>query len=91
MAMNDTLDALDELNDSMQTAYCQCRTRALEAAPERSELERRKAALNSIREILQWRPLESFKAEHLEFLETLIAYWRELEVEAGAPEPDGLQ
>jgi hypothetical protein len=24
----------------------------------------------------------------LEFLETLIAYWRELEVEAGVPEPE---
>ena len=32
-----------------------------------------------------------FKAEHLGFLELLIAYWRELEVEAGAPEPDEFQ
>jgi hypothetical protein len=40
--------------------------------------------------------LASFKAEHLEFLETLIAYWRELEVESEgrgrlAPEPDPIQ
>jgi hypothetical protein len=54
-------------------------------------LLRRQHALASIQEILEWKPLEAFKAEHLEFLELLVAYWRELEVEAGASEPDALQ
>jgi hypothetical protein len=64
--------------------------------PELSEDQRRRNALQAIDEILQWRPLTSFKAVHLEFLETLIAYWRELEVASEgrgplAPEPDPLQ
>jgi hypothetical protein len=56
-----------------------------------SEQQQRESALEGVQEILQWRPLETFKAEHLQFLELLIAYWRELEVEAGAPGPDELQ
>jgi hypothetical protein len=47
-----------------------------------------RSALLAINNILEQRPLGTFTAEHLEFLETLIAYWRELEVEAGAPEPE---
>ena len=42
-------------------------------------------------EILDGRALTEFSAAHLEFLETLYAYWRELEIEVGAPEPQPLQ
>ena len=56
---------------------------------------RRESALDQIKEHLDFRPLETFKAEHLEVLVMLIAYWRELETEppfgAGAPKPDSLQ
>jgi hypothetical protein len=54
-----------------------------------TEHQRRESALDTINEeILERRPLATFKADHLEFLEVLFAYWRELEVEAGAEEPD---
>lgn len=88
--------ALDELSDAMSEAYRVCTER--HSQPHLSELDEhraREAHLRSIDEILEWRPLASFKAEHLAFLETLIAYWRELEVPCGrpalAPEPDPLQ
>ena len=61
----------------------------------RGEQPRRESALDQIKEHLDFRPLETFKAEHLEVLVMLIAYWRELETEppfgAGAPKPDSLQ
>jgi hypothetical protein len=56
-----------------------------------TEQQRRQHALQGIDEVLEWRPLTAFKAVQLEFLELLISYWRECEVEAGAPEPDPLQ
>jgi hypothetical protein len=86
--------ALDELNDTMAEAY---RVHAEKFdRPVPGEHQRRRNALRAIDEILQCRPLASFKAVHLEFLEVLIAYWRELEVEGEgraplAPEPDPLQ
>jgi hypothetical protein len=65
---------------------------ALKPPSHRGEQKRRAEALETIKEeILDGRPLESFKAEHLEYLSLLVAYWRECEVEAGAPEPDELQ
>ena len=42
----------------------------------------------NIDEILEWRPLSAFSAHQLEFLELLIAYWRELEITVNAPGPD---
>jgi hypothetical protein len=56
-----------------------------------SEYERRQTSLGTIDEILEWRPLIQFSAAHLELLELLFAYWRELEVEGNPrpPEPDG--
>jgi hypothetical protein len=44
-----------------------------------------------IDEILEWRPLIQFSAAHLQLLESLFAYWRELEVEGNphSPEPNG--
>ena len=85
------MSELDELNDCMQRTYRVCAERERESPSRREEHERRASALQGIDEILQWRPLSSFKAEHLEFLETLFANWRELEIEAGAPEPDEVQ
>lgn len=45
------------------------------------ELRRRQRALDEIKEHLDFRPLESFAAEHLEVLVLLFAYWRELEID----------
>jgi hypothetical protein len=87
--MSRILETLNELNETMQRTYRELAAR--ERLDARGEPERRESALRAIQESLEWRPLETFKAEHLEFLETLFAYWRELEVEAGAPEPDTLQ
>jgi hypothetical protein len=56
-----------------------------------SEQERREDALESIDEILEWRPLATFPAVQIELLELMVAYWREAEVEVGAPPPDLLQ
>jgi hypothetical protein len=82
------MQILDDLADAIQTA---CRELARDPRHVRgSELTRRESALQAIDEILQWRPLASFSASQLELLETLVAYWRECEVEAGAPEPDRL-
>ena len=72
----------DALNEAMQAAY---------TAKRRSggdEQSRRKVALQSIDETLEWRPLSAFSADQLEFLELLIAYWRELEITVNAPGPD---
>jgi hypothetical protein len=57
------------------------------------EHERREKALQSIDEILEWRPLASFSATHLDLLELLFAYWREAEVEGEvrARSPDPIQ
>ena len=58
-----------------------------------TEHERRENALQSIEEILEWRPLASFSATHLDLLGLLFAYWREAEVEGEvrAPSPDPIQ
>ena len=55
-----------------------------------SEQERRQSSLEFIDEVLDRHPLASFSAVHLELLELMMAYWREAEVEAGAPPPDPL-
>ena len=57
------------------------------------EHQRRADALEGIDEVLEWRPLASFLARHLELLELLFAYWREAEVEGEvrAPSPDPIQ
>ena len=61
-----------------------------------TEHERREDTLRFMRdEILEGRPLETFAGIHLELLELMVAYWRELEVdgevEAKAPRPDWMQ
>jgi len=88
--MTQVIADLGELRDCIIRTYRELQGHKL-GEPRRSEQERRQSAIEGIQEVLEYRPLESFKAEHLEFLDLLVAYWRELEVEAGAPEPDGLQ
>jgi hypothetical protein len=44
-----------------------------------SEHERRQNAVRQIEEILDFKPLDRFQAEHLEYLILLLCYWRELE------------
>ena len=81
-------NALDELRRAIIEAY-----RAIEAEgrrPSGGEYKRRRAALEGINEILQW-PLGSFDAAHLELLEVLFGYWRELEIIARARSPDPIQ
>ena len=41
--------------------------------------------LQSIDEVLEWRPLATFSATHLELLDMLFAYWRETKVAEDAP------
>jgi hypothetical protein len=55
-----------------------------------TEHERRQSSLKFIDEVLDRHPLASFSAVHLELLELMMTYWREAEVEAGAPSPDSL-
>jgi len=45
-----------------------------------AEDQRRAHALEGIDEVLEWRPLASFSARHLELLELLFAYGREADV-----------
>ena len=78
---------LDALSAAMEAAYTADHPRrALH-----DEQVRRKVALQSIDEILEWRPLSAFSADALEFLELLVSYWRELEVTVHAPGPDAVQ
>src|SRR5262245_24360317 len=51
----------------------------------RRKQQRREGALQFIDETLEWRPLATFSATHLELLELLFAYWRETEVAEDAP------
>jgi len=89
--------ALDELRDAIFATYTALaerdRSRITNEIESRwvNEHQRRQSALDFIDEILEWRPLASFSAVQLEVLESMIAYWREAEVEAGAPLPDPLQ
>ena len=81
-------DALIEAIRNAYTAYHPHRGKHL-----RDEQKRRQVALENINdEVLEGRPFSAFSADQLEFLELLIAYWRELEVTVGAPgpDPDGL-
>jgi hypothetical protein len=69
--------ALDELRAAIFEAYAAL---AEEGAKTGTEQQRRESSLQSIDEILEWRPLAAFSATHLELLEMLFAYWRESEV-----------
>jgi hypothetical protein len=74
--------ALDELRAAVFEAYAAI---AQKGAKTGTEQQRRESALRFIDEILEWRPLATFSATHLELLETLFAYWRETEVAEDAP------
>jgi hypothetical protein len=82
---------LDELNDAViETARLYVKEEGQRDRSRLPEQQRRQEALRGIEDILEGRPLSAFKAVQLELLELLIGYWRECEVEAGAPEPDPL-
>jgi hypothetical protein len=74
--------ALDELRAAVFEAYAAI---AEEGAKTGTEQQRRESALQFIDEVLEWRPLATFSATHLELLEMLFAYWRETEVAEDAP------
>jgi hypothetical protein len=69
--------ALDELRAAVFEAYAAL---AEEGAKTGTEQQRRESSLQSIDEVLEWRPLAAFSATSLELLEVLFAYWRETEV-----------
>jgi hypothetical protein len=83
----------DALRDAIFALYALLVKRRAALPPELIDAERegRRSALHNINEILGWQPLTAFSAAHLDVLEMLFAYWRELEVdgEPRAPEPDG--
>jgi hypothetical protein len=84
-------DAFEELRSTMIRSFRTiCRDGLRVTPPGYSEAERREAAVQEINEFLDFRPLESFPAERLEFLALVIAYWREIEVEGPQeiPGPD---
>jgi hypothetical protein len=93
-------DTFEDLRDAIFAAYTafaehdrdHCRMTGDAGGMRRmSEQERRESALNSIEDILDRHPFASFSAVHLELLELMIAYWREAEVEVGAPWPEPVQ
>src|SRR5262249_46993287 len=84
-----TMEKLETLREAIFEAY---RNIAVtDPQYQRPELERRRSMLEGVDEILDGHPLTSFSAVQLSLLELLVAYWRECEVEAGAPGPDPLQ
>jgi hypothetical protein len=82
----------DALRDAIFAFYALLAKRkaALPALSD-AECEGRQLALYGIEEILEGQSLAAFSATHLDVLEMLFAYWRELEVdgELRAPGPDG--
>ena len=84
--------ALDELREAVFEAYAAI---AEQGAKTGTEQQRRESALQFMDEILEWHPLATFSATHLELLELLFAYWRETEVAEDAPVraslPDAIQ
>jgi hypothetical protein len=84
--------ALDELRAAVFEAYAALEEKGVKTD---TEEQRRESALQSIDEILEWRPLAAFSATSLELLEMLFAYWRETEVAEDAPIraslPDAIQ
>jgi hypothetical protein len=83
-------EAMDNLRDAIFKAYHVFATEA-EQGQHLSEYQRRQSALRGIDGILEWRPLIQFSETHLELLELMFTYWRELEVEGipRSPEPVG--
>ena len=89
--LNDPNNELDKLRAAIFAFARRCVEQEKQKDGRRTEQQRRQASVAWIDELLEWRPLTAFSAMQLEFLELLIAYWRECEVEvAGVPEPDPL-
>jgi hypothetical protein len=87
-------NAFEELRDTMIRSFRTIwRDGASHSRPGCSEAERRETAVQEIKEFMDFRPLESFPAERLEFLALVIGYWREIEVEGPqeVPGPDPIQ
>ena len=87
-------NAFEELRDTMIRSFRTIwRDGFCGSGPRCSEAERRETAVQEIKELLDFRPLESFPAERLEFLALVIGYWREIEVEGPqeVPGPDPIQ
>jgi hypothetical protein len=84
--------ALDELRQAVFEAYAAISEQGPKTG---TEQQRREGALEGMDEILEWRPLATFSATHLDLLGTLFAYWRETEVAEDAPvrasPPDSIQ
>jgi hypothetical protein len=82
-------NAFEELRDTMIRSFL-CRDGASHGPPGCSESERHEAAVQEIKEFMDFRPLESFPAKRLELLALVIGYWREIEVEGPreVPGPD---
>ena len=90
METNSPLDSpafntFDALNDAVIATARWFAEHEKQNLDQGSEQQRRQAALRSIDETLERRLLSTFSAVQLEFLDLLISYWRECEVEAGAP------
>jgi hypothetical protein len=86
--------AMSELRSAIFEAYA-----ALEAdgalPSGAGEYQQRERLIEYIDELLDWRPLSAFPAAHLNLLELMFAYWRELEDAPDAPvraaRPDAIQ
>jgi hypothetical protein len=72
-------EAFRELEDAVYNTLQVLQENRPETTRRESEQERRQDAVQHIKEILDFKPLDQFQAEHLEYLELLLCYWRELE------------
>jgi hypothetical protein len=82
-------DAFRELEDAVYNCFKVRKENCPETITRKSELERRQDAVQYIQEILDFKPLDRYQAEHLEYLVLLLCYWRELEDGGhGGDDPD---
>jgi hypothetical protein len=75
-AMN---DAFSELEDAVYRTFQVLQRPENKIMIEKPEHARRQDAVRWIKEILDFKPLDRFQAEHLEYLVLVLCYWRELE------------
>jgi len=90
--MSKVNSALDKLRNTIFETFQVLAVEDDDRARSMDEYQQRQSALCGIDEILEGRPLIQFSAAHLDLLELLFAYWRELEVEGDPrrpPEPVG--
>jgi hypothetical protein len=77
----------DDFEYLRQAIFRASRELAVGARDDGDEQRRKRCSLESIGDCVEWAALDQFDANQLFLLELMIAYWRECEVEAGAPEP----